>query len=91
MNRDTILGPCPERKITALSKSCDYRRNWLLSAVCYYCSVPGKGPLPGKRPCIAFQGVNVAASNFISRISTHVGQNRELCLSAHGHLPGTLG
>ena len=27
---------------------------------------------------------------FISRVSTHAGQNRELCLSTHGHLPGTL-
>ena len=27
---------------------------------------------------------------FISRVSAHVGQNHELCLSAHGRLPGTL-
>ena len=27
-----------------------------------YCSVPGKRPLPGKRPCTAFQGATVAAS-----------------------------
>ena len=27
-----------------------------------YRSVPGKRPLPGKHPCTAFQGVNVAAS-----------------------------
>ena len=27
-----------------------------------YRSVPGKCPLPGKRPCTTFQGVNVAAS-----------------------------
>ena len=27
-----------------------------------YRSVPGKRPLPGKRPCIEFQGVTVAAS-----------------------------
>ena len=27
---------------------------------------------------------------FISRVSAHAGQNRELCLSAHGRLPGTL-
>ena len=27
---------------------------------------------------------------FISRVSTHAGRNRELCLSAHGRLPGTL-
>ena len=29
---------------------------------CVYRSVPGKCPLPGKRPCTSFQGVNVAAS-----------------------------
>ena len=28
---------------------------------------------------------------FISRVSTHVGQNRKLCLSAHGRLPGHYG
>ena len=28
----------------------------------YYRSVPGKRPLPGKRPCAEFQGVTVAAS-----------------------------
>ena len=33
---------------------------------CWYHSVPGKRPLPGKRPCTSFQGVNVAAS-----IQTH--------------------
>ena len=27
-----------------------------------YCSIPGKRPLLGKRPCTEFQGVNVAAS-----------------------------
>ena len=27
---------------------------------------------------------------FISRVSAHMGQNGELCLSAHGRLPGTL-
>ena len=27
-----------------------------------YCSVPGKRPLPGKRPCAEFRGVTVAAS-----------------------------
>ena len=27
---------------------------------------------------------------FISRVSAHAGQNCELCLSAHGRLPGTL-
>ena len=27
---------------------------------------------------------------FISRVSAHTGQNLELCLSAHGRLPGTL-
>ena len=27
---------------------------------------------------------------FISRVSAHTGRNRELCLSAHGRLPGTL-
>ena len=27
-----------------------------------YCSVPGKCPLPGKRPCTALQGATVAAS-----------------------------
>ena len=27
---------------------------------------------------------------FISQVSAHAGQNRELCLSAHGRLPGTL-
>ena len=26
----------------------------------------------------------------IYRVSTHVGQNLELCLSAHGHVPETL-
>ena len=26
----------------------------------------------------------------MSRVSAHVGQNRDVCLSAHGHLPGTL-
>ena len=30
--------------------------------ICAYCSVPGKHPLPGKCPCTAFQGVNVAVS-----------------------------
>ena len=28
--------------------------------------------------------------DFISRVSAHAGRNRELCLSAHGRLPGTL-
>ena len=27
---------------------------------------------------------------FISQVSAHTGQNRKLCLSAHGRLPGTL-
>ena len=27
---------------------------------------------------------------FISRVSAHAGRNRELYLSAHGRLPGTL-
>ena len=27
---------------------------------------------------------------FISWVSIHVGQNRELCIIVHGHLPGTL-
>ena len=27
-----------------------------------FCSVPGKHSFPGKYPCTAFQGVNVAAS-----------------------------
>ena len=46
-------------------------------------SKQGKSPLPGKRPCTAaFQGVNVAASiQFIFRVSTHVGYNRDLHLS----------
>ena len=44
-----------------------------------YCSVPGKRPLSGKHPCTAFQWA-----------SAHVGQNSELCLSAHGRLPETL-
>ena len=44
-----------------------------------YRSVPGKRPLSGKHPCTAFQWA-----------SAHVGQNRELCLSAHGRLPETL-
>ena len=26
----------------------------------------------------------------MSRVSTHAGQNRNVCLSAHGHLSGTL-
>ena len=59
-----------------------------------YCSVPGKCPLPGKHPCTcsSFQGVNVAASmqtygSYIYMVSAHAGQNRELCLSAHGCLP----
>ena len=30
--------------------------------ICVYHSIPGKHPLPGKRPCSAFQGVNVTAS-----------------------------
>ena len=29
-------------------------------------------------------------AEFISQVSAHAGQNRELCLSAHGHLPETL-
>ena len=33
-----------------------------LEIVIKYCNVPGKRPLPGKRPCTSFQGVNVAAS-----------------------------
>ena len=50
----------------------------------------------GKRPCTSFQGVYVAAfiqtygSQVISQVSTHAGQNHELCLSTHGYLPGTL-
>ena len=52
--------------------------------------------VPGKRPCSTFQGVNVTASiktyeNYIlGKVSAHVGQNRELCLSTHGCLPRTL-
>ena len=66
----------------------------LLLYFCYYRSVPGKSPLPGKRPCTACQGATLEAS-----IQTYgilipgkhpVGQNRKLCLSAHGHLPGIL-
>ena len=26
----------------------------------------------------------------MSRVSAHAGQNRDVCLSTHGHLPGTL-
>jgi hypothetical protein len=43
---------------------------WLLKLHCYQCkvcectyhSVPGKPPLPGKRPCTTYRGLNVAAS-----------------------------
>ena len=35
--------------------------NYFRSAV-DYCNIPGKHPLPGKHPCTAFQGINVAAS-----------------------------
>ena len=59
-----------------------------------YRSVPGKRPPPGaKRPGTSFQGVNVAtygSMEVIPWVSAHVGQNCDLCLSAHGHLPGTL-
>ena len=59
-----------------------------------YRSVPSKHPLPGKRPCAAFQGVYVAASiqtyGILIPGSAHAGQNHNLCLSTHGHLPGTL-
>ena len=52
---------------------------------CQYHSVPGKRPLPGKRPCTSFQWVlSIAASmDIISRVGAHAGQNRELCLSTH--------
>ena len=59
-------------------------QGWL----CTYRSVPGKHPLPGKHPCTPFRGVNVAAS--IQMYAIYMGQNRELCLSTHGRLPGTL-
>ena len=69
----------------------------VVKIILYYRSVLGKRPLPGKRPCTAFQGVNVAASIYTniwnfdpSQVSAHAGQNHELCLSAHGCLPGTL-
>ena len=43
----------------------------------------------------AFQGVNVHVAASIQTyaiyiLSAHVGQNLEVCLSAHGHLPGIL-
>ena len=47
--------------------------------ILYYRSVPGK------RPYTECQGVTV-----ISRVSAHASRNRELYLSAHGGLPGTL-
>ena len=58
--------------------------------ILYYCSVPGKCPLPSKRPCTSFQVVNVAASiqtygSYVPGISAHAGQNHDVCLSAHGH------
>ena len=57
-----------------------------------YCSVPGKCPLLGKLPYTKFQGINVAASIiYIFWVSTHAGQNCELCLNAYGHLPRKLG
>ena len=46
----------------------------------------------GKRPCTAFQGINVAASiqMYESYIRANVcaGQNCKLCLTTHGRLPG---
>ena len=61
---------------------------------CLYCSILGKPPLLGKCPCTKYQRITVAASykhmEFICWVSAHRGQHRELYLSAHGHLPGTL-
>ena len=55
-------------------------------ASCTCCSIPGKRPLPGKCPCTTFQGATVAASiqTYKILIPGKPGQNRELCLSAHG-------
>ena len=56
-----------------------------------YRSVPGKCPLPSKCPCTPIQGATVAASiQTYGILITHAGQTYELCLSAHGCLPGTL-
>ena len=76
-----------------------FKRRMKMCSKWYYCSIPGKHPLPGKHPCTKFQGINVAASILASKIlygyyipgkNAHVDQNCELCLSAHGCLPGTL-
>ena len=40
----------------------DAKKGGLGTRLLPYRSVPGKCPLPGKRPCTAFQGATVAAS-----------------------------
>ena len=70
-------------------------RKEMLTIASVHCSVPGKHPLPGiavapvyhfsRGQCSCFH-TNVC--KFISWVSAHVGRNRELCLSTHGHLPG---
>ena len=69
---------------------------WYLCTIVLYRSVLGKRPLPGRRSCTPFQGVNVAA--FIQTYTIYVPGKRpcgakcdcELRLSAHGFLPRTL-
>ena len=58
---------------------------------CTYCSLLGKRSLPGERPCTSLQGINIVVSSMevMSRVSTHVGQNHDVYLSAHG-VPGIL-
>ena len=60
---------------------------------CYYCSVLGKCPcthvnVPHFKA--SMQQLPYKCMQFISQVSTHAGQNHELCLSTHVHLPGTL-
>ena len=73
-------------------------QNWLLYPlrIQVYCSVPGKHPLPGERPCSSFQGVNATASiqtyrSYIPGKCPCGPKSRVMIKSAHGdtmvHVP----
>ena len=55
-------------------------------------SAPSKRPLPGKCPCTTFGGATIAASvqTYGILIPGKHPCGPKLCLSTHGHLPGTL-
>ena len=92
-----VLTACTDAYNT---RSGDFDDRRLLYPVCIpsscivHRSVPDKRPLPGKCPCTTFQGTTVAVLykcvEFWSQVSVHAAQTCELCLSAHGRLPGTL-